>query len=277
LSEPFPFGVRPEGADPNRDARGFDSVNRLLLHGARYHDREAVFIEVRDGVQLAVPDFRVDRNTVRIALALLERGELATGARIAVVLPSGSRLAAAERAVWAMGGVSLVVDPRVHREERERAIDAAHCRSVYEGEAGIDELIEQGSVLDTPERAATVRQKARDVPSAALASLEVELRGSTLELHRHSQGDWAQALQSLSELYPPRKAARIVSRERPRPSVRALIFAGWADGLTRTVIANDGVPNELVRALQPSTVVELEADRAGNARRGFANLRDTNA
>jgi len=49
-------------------------MNRLLLHGARYHDRKAVFVSRDLG---ETPDWRADRLSIRVALAL--RQDLAVG------------------------------------------------------------------------------------------------------------------------------------------------------------------------------------------------------
>ena len=78
-AEAFPYGVEPEIPvdEGTEDDRGADTVNRLLLHGARYHDRDGVFTRWEQGRKgwawTPMPDWRADRHTVRLALVLHQR------------------------------------------------------------------------------------------------------------------------------------------------------------------------------------------------------------
>lgn len=210
----FPFGVAPpsddDAAETSRDdARGTDTVNRILLHGARHHDRDAVFLRWGQGRKgwgwRPTPDWRADRAAIRIALVLRRRLEVAEGERVAVWLRLGPEWAEIERGIWSIGAVSVAVDPawplaRVAAVlgdaapevlfapslDRVRELEAVggrppDLRAVVPREApeeqgedwlSLAKFLEYGGVQDTPERASMWRTFARSVGPDALASLE---------------------------------------------------------------------------------------------------------
>jgi len=109
------------------DGRGPDTVNRLVLHGAKRHRREAVFLHWgarRRRPALAgagmhreapgwqeTPDWRAHRTSVRVALALHEHLGLEKGDRVALWLPLSPEFMLIERGVWMFGGITLPLDP----------------------------------------------------------------------------------------------------------------------------------------------------------------------
>jgi acyl-coenzyme A synthetase/AMP-(fatty) acid ligase len=209
----FPFGLPPEAADPALDERGFDTVNRLLLHGARYHDRRAVFASREDG---EMPDWRADRYSIRIALALAEDHGVGPGDVVAVAMPLSVRFALAERAIWALGAVTFVGAIG----SVSRSVKAAIAL-----DSDWTSLLDRGGALDTPERASWLRAVARSTPPDATASIEPH--GSL------RQRDWVDEIESFLARCPPERGCRSVS---PSISARREIYAGWADGLTTVVL-----------------------------------------
>ncbi len=210
----FAFGIEPEAADPALDERGFDTVNRLLLHGARYHDRKVLFDSSEGG---EMPDWRADRLSIRIALVLAEDVGVGPGDVVALAMPLSIRFALVERAVWALGAAT--------------AIDSATrpVKAVITPDSDWKAFLDRGGTLDTPERASWLRALARSTPPEAIASFE---RQGTL-----SQADWVNEIESCLSRCPPERGVRKASSN-PEPSVssRAALYAAWADGLSTIVL-----------------------------------------
>jgi hypothetical protein len=209
----FPFGIPEDIGDPSGDARGADTMNRLLLHGARYHDRNSLFVSRELG---EMPDWKADRFSIRLALALAEDRRVGPSDRVGLAGPFSVRWPILERAIWGLGA-STVPD--------------GHAKLVLR-DSDWEPLLERGSALDTPERASWFRAVARDVPPDAVASIEagVELR------HR----DWVDRIGEEVARFPPERGGqRVVSIGEPSISRRALVYAGWADGFTTVVLGSD--------------------------------------
>ncbi|HXV65028.1 MAG TPA: hypothetical protein VEK15_30315 [Vicinamibacteria bacterium] len=207
----FPFGVLPEPLDTLAP----DTMNRLLLHAARYHDRGSVFT---DGTK-KTPDWRADRLSIRLALALEETMEVSRGDVVALSLPFDSGWPLVERAIWALGASSRPLPPRAV-STGEGAIVTPGLRA---------ELLERGATLDTPERASRLRARAREIEPLQRASIEGN--GET-----KSHADWVGEVEGFLTRNPPcRGARRVISSEFPDFAARLASFAGWIDGLTETV------------------------------------------
>jgi hypothetical protein len=217
LTRPFPFGLEPEASDPVLDERGLDTVNRLLLHGARYHDRNAVFVS-SDLAEM--PDWRADRFSIRIALALAEDFGVGPGDVVKIALPLSIRFALAERAVWALGAATAI---------GSGSPSAREVKAVIADDSAWKALLDRGSVLDTPERASALRAHARRTPPEATASIEPH--GSL------RQRDWVNEIESFLGRFPPERRSRNVSSNgEPSFPARTELYAGWADGRTTVVL-----------------------------------------
>ncbi|HSF15744.1 MAG TPA: hypothetical protein VLK65_09330 [Vicinamibacteria bacterium] len=207
----FPFGVMPEPLD----ALAPDTMNRLLLHAARYHDRSSVFT---DGTK-TTPDWRVDRLSIRLALALEETLGVSRSDVVALSLPFDSGWPPVERAIWALGASSRPLPPPVVPTEDE-AIVTPGLR---------EKLLERGAALDTPERASRLRARAREIGPSDRAS--IEKNGET-----KSHADWVGEVERFLMRNPPRRGMRrVISSDSPDFAARLVSFAGWIDGLTETV------------------------------------------
>ena len=207
----FPFGVTPEPLD----ALAPDTMNRLLLHAARYHDRSSVFTEGSK----KTPDWRADRLSIRLALALEETMGVSRGDVVALSLPLDSGWPPTERAIWALGASSRPLPPGAVPTEKE-AIITPDIR---------EELVERGAALDTPERATRLRSLAREIEPRQCASIEGN--GGM-----KSQADWVGEVERFLTRNPPRRGARrVISSDVPDFAARLVSFAGWIDGLTETV------------------------------------------
>ncbi len=219
IQKSFPFGIQPELSELTRDERGPDTANRLLLHGARYHDRKSLFVSPDLG---EMPDWRGDRISIRIALALREDLHVGPGDQVGFLMPLSVRWALLERAVWGLGAVSVPLSPG-----SDRALKA-----VFSADSDWDALLDRGGVLDTPERASWFRAAAREVPPDVVASIE-----SGAEL-RHEE--WVLRIERFLARFPPARGRRnLLAIGKPWVAARALIYAGWADGLTTVVFGSE--------------------------------------
>ncbi len=196
------------------DERGLDTVSRLLLHGARYHDRKCLFVSNELG---EVPDWRADRFSIRVALALAEDHAVGPGDVVALALPLSARFALAERAVWALGAATAVGSvPR-------------SVKTVIALDSEWNALLDRGGALDTPERASWLRALARSTPPEAVASIEPD---RTLR-----QEDWVEEIERFLARCPPERGLRnLLSLVEPSVSARVALYAGWAGGLTTSVL-----------------------------------------
>jgi hypothetical protein len=184
-------------------------MNRLLLHGARYHHRTSLFVSADFG---EMPDWRADRHSIRMALALRERHGVVSGDVVVLGMPLSVRFVLAERAVWGLGA-STLLHPGIR------------AKATIGSDSECDALIEEGGVLDTPERAASFRKLAREVPALAIASFE-----SDREL-RHQ--DWVREVAGYLERSESRERGRrerIPTGERSLSS-RIAVYGCWAGGL----------------------------------------------
>ncbi len=249
---PFPFGIQPDVSDPGGDARGPDTVNRLLLHGARYHDRKAVFVSRELG---ETPDWRADRLSIRVGLALREDLAVGPGDLVALRMPLSVRWALVERAAWGLGAATLPVSPEFRFGRPVKAMFASSAEGlsnlgvpVVALDSDWDALLDRGGVLDTPERASSFRAAAGDTPGDAVCSIEPDGE------HRHE--DWVRRIERFLGRFPPERGRRnVLDVAEPHVSVRAALYAGWADGLTTVVFG----PEDL---------------DGGSASRHFAKLAD---
>ncbi len=288
----FPFGVRPEAAAPDRDGRGPDTMNRLLLHAARYHARDAVSLRWEEGRTewgwQPMPDWRADRYTVRAALVLRQRLEVADGETVALWLPLSTEWPIVERAVWSIGAVSVPVWPewdlervaQVMADAQPAVLVAPDWEAVRqlrvigglpESVRGIvlwrgapddaqdalpfAQFLDYGGVLDTAERAAMWRTLTRGLSPDTAVSREYTSSGP-LQWGKLDHRMLVAAVERMLRRFPAHAGrVQVLTTERPHPTLRALIFAGWVDGLTRTIFAATSEAQEHLEAFVPDLVV----------------------
>lgn len=294
----FPFGVSPEAAAPDRDGRGPDTMNRLLLHGARYHDRDTLFLRWERGRRgwawQPMPDWRADRHTIGIALVLRQRLEVTEGEPVAIWLPLSVEFPLIERAVWSIGAVSVPVWPswsvaRVAEVladakpgvlfapdwETVRTLGAigglpesVHAVVPLRGEPEdpdaalpFAQFMEYGGVLDTAERAAMWRTLARSLRPELAASREYAPDGA-LRWGKLDHATLVAAVERILRRFPPRRGAvYLLLDERPHRFQRALVYAVWADGVTRLAFAAEpGARDRLGELPAPADLLAGPAD-----------------
>jgi hypothetical protein len=195
-----------------------------------------------------------------------------------------------ERAIWSIGAVSVPVWPEWELEQVAHVLadarpqvlfapdrESAQGLSVIGGlpesvratilltgspdddEGGdllpYERFMDYGGVLDTAERAAMLRTSARSVKPEDLATIEytMESRGATRQEVDHAT--MVGTMEGLSRRFPPaHEGIHLLTDNRPGTIQRALLFAGWADGLTMTAFATSQEVWEQASALRPDVV-----------------------
>lgn len=292
----FPFGVEPGAATASgnggRDDRGPDTMSRLLLHGARHHDRDAVFLHWGQGRKgwgwQETPDWRADRATIRAGLVLRQRLEVGEGEAVALWLPLGPEWAAVERAAWCLGAITVPIPPDWPLTRVAEVLDDAGPTVLFasaltdlEGlkatgdlpesvvasvvlrapaEQGDDWLshdafIEYGGILDTPERASMLRTSAREQSPGRTVTWEYPDApgGGRREI---DDATLVRAATTVAGRFPPAKGkVQLLAAARPDLLNRTLLFAGWADGLTTTAFALSRAARERAGELYPDVLL----------------------
>ena len=164
----------------------------LFLAAMRRHDRAGVLLH-QDGTKWReTPDWRLERQVIRLALFLRERASLVPGDRVAILSRLRPESVAAELAAIAQGAAAIAIDPELPSDTVRRAIEqaapavafvprgpereqASGARAVvcFEGKAegawAWSEALDLGGTLDTPERAQSFRAQAREVAASSRA------------------------------------------------------------------------------------------------------------
>ncbi|MFQ5890302.1 MAG: AMP-binding protein [Gemmatimonadota bacterium] len=291
-SRPFPFGVAADSSDEHVDERGPDTLNRLLLHGARYHDRAELFLDWEKGRRTGwgwqgTPDWRADRSAIRTALVLRQRLQVGGGETVALWFPLSREWAYVERGCWSIGAISVPVWPEwdlrrvgeVLADASPQVLFAPDIESLNalkltgglpesvratilmggptdpeEESLPFEKLMDYGSVLDTPERASMWRTSAREAEPGDVVAFEYAETG--LDRREVDHRVLVRVIESVLRRFPPaRGRVRVLADERPEMLSRAILYACWADGLSRAAFATSAEAAGRVAELEPELVV----------------------
>jgi len=111
-------------------------------------------------------------------------------------------------------------------------------------------FLADGGLLDTAERAARLRAGARSLAGDAIATLETKRESGKLLREPVDHRTMVEEIEALVVDSSPRtEGDRILSSLRPERRHRATLYAGWADGLTRTVFAVTPAARDNLEAL----------------------------
>lgn len=209
-----------------RDVRPLHTIPRtvaqLYLLAMREHERQAAirYRDSRSDEWKAMPDWRLDRWTIRLGLYLEEQAGLEPGDRVAVLSELRPEWIVSDLAALASGAVCVGIDsalpdaairrvladirPRVlltsTRQlaridaDGRRASSAEHVISfdppAGEDVASLPAAIDLGGTLDTPERASAFRERAREIaPDAPAVQHHHSGNGVASEMHELNQSD----------------------------------------------------------------------------------------
>jgi len=263
------------------------TVAGLFDLGLRHHVRRAALAWWTDGSLELVPDWRLDRLAIRIALFGRERMGLEPGGRVAVVGRLGGLWPAVDFAAMGFGVVPVGIEhdadddalAAVVAEAAPRAAFATDAASAErlralrragrlggatvvadglpreEGVLPLAELLDLGSVLDTAERAQAFRAFSRQVPPEGPALWHAGPRGVLRLTHREAmaQADaWLRSRPALEGDVAYVDAPRVTLRKR----LALAAFVG--DGHTTSALGREGRATEDLRELRPHNAVASE-------------------
>jgi hypothetical protein len=262
------------GSEERARDQGLDTLAGMFLAAMRRHDRAAVLLQ-HDGVKWReTPDWRFERQVIRLALFLRDRARLAPGDRVAIVSGLRPESLVAELAAVAQGAAAVAIDPELPAAAVRRAIDetapavAFVADAAREGSSGAravvcfqgkaegawawSEALDLGGTLDTPERAQSFRAQARDV--AADSRALGYLAGSDGQLHCQflTQAEAVEGMRALRMGTPARKGAIAQVTASPTLAARLALLSFVLDGSTTCAV---GLPGPEVAGLQPDWVV----------------------
>lgn len=256
------------------------TVAGLFDIGLRHHVRDAVLTFWQGGQLERVPDWKLDRLAIRVALFGRERLSLEPGGRVAVFGRLGWLWPVVDFAAMGFGLVSVGLEHDLGDDAVCAAVDGAGVRVVYAADAGsgarlrallgagrlsgvtvvaeegpeadavvsLGRLLDQGSVLDTAERAQAFRAFSRQVPADGDALWHASGAGTERVTHRQAMERISRTLRAR-----PAQAGDVAYLEASRASLRArCALAGFVgDGLTTTALGREDGTAEDVATLRP--------------------------
>jgi hypothetical protein len=102
-----------------------ETVNRLHAGAMRRHVRRSALMAREDGRWNATPDWRFDRQIIRLGLYLRERLDVAPGQRVLLLSELRPEWLIADLAALGLGMVSVAIDPRLQADELAAALEDA--------------------------------------------------------------------------------------------------------------------------------------------------------
>jgi hypothetical protein len=265
-----------DGGQLRSDTDAPATLASLFLGAMRKHDRKAALLQ-RDGARWReTPDWRLERQVIRLALFLKERGALAPGGRVLIVSRLRPELVVAELAALSQGAAAIVVDPDetvpypasqaaaifvADAASRGRIAEDARVLVCFdgpiEGGTAFTAALDLGGTLDTPERAQSFRSAARAVaPEApALGWLAASDRAARFDFI--TQGEAMAAVRAEWSAAPPRKDAVAYLAGPGTLTARLGLLAGVGDGRTSCALGDPAREAADIAELDPHRILAL--------------------
>ncbi len=279
---PEPRGPRPPRTIPA-------TVAGLYDFGLHHHVRKAALVSWEGDALAPLPDWRLDRLAIRLALYARERLEVEPGGRVAVVgrmcwlwpvldfaamgfgvtpvgvehdvgdeALAGILAEAAPRLVFATDEATAARLAGLRRAGRlARAIVAADGLPREEGLLPLDDLLAAAAVLDTAERAQAFRAYSRErVAPDDPALWHVDGRAAVRMRHRDAMLQVSGALRSR-----PAGEGDVAYVDAPRVTLakRLALAASIGDGQATTALGREGRAGDDVATVRPHGIVASEA------------------
>lgn len=268
-----------------RPSQAAPTIAQVYLAAMRAHQRQAALLDWAEQGWQATPDWRLDRNVIRIGLYLRERMGINPADRIAIVAPVCRDWAVAELACLVQGAVVVAVDPFLPNEALESALARLSPRVVFAADqpvlarlqarraklpnlrtiiafeatqVGADlllgEVLDQGGTLDTPERAQAFRARAKEVKPEAEALGFFDRRWAGYNFLTHQ--DVAARIEQMW-LADPAMPGDVTYLAHGPVSQGALValLAAIGDGLSAAAFGTAGSEAAEIAALSPHRIV----------------------
>ncbi len=259
----------------------------LVDLGLRHHVRAAAMTWWTDGAFLPVPDWKLDRLAIRLALFGRERLGLEPGERVLVMGRLGWLWPALDFGAMGFGVVpvglehdlsdddvavlcsqaapraAFATDPetaqRLKRLRQSGRLGAATVAGEGLGEdeglLPLGQLMDLAAVLDTPERAAAFRAYSRQVAASGPALWHAGPGGLVRVTHEAAMAETAPLLRAR-----PAHEGDVAYLDGPRVTLRKrLAMAAFVgDGRTMTALGREGRAAEEIALLRPHTLLASE-------------------
>jgi len=265
-----------------------ETLTGLVDLGLRHHVRAAAMTWWTDGAFVPVPDWKLDRLAIRLALYGRERLGLEPGERLVVMGRLGWLWPALDFAAMGFGVVPVGLEHDLSDDEVVLACTEAAPRAAFatdpesaerlerlrrtgrlgaatvvgeglgeqDGVLPLARLMDLGAVLDTPERAQAFRAYSRQVAAASPALWHAGKHGIVRLTHQAAMATTAPLLRAR-----PAQAGDVAYVDGPRVTLhRRLALAAFVgDGYTTTALGREGRAGEDVAALRPHSVLASDA------------------
>lgn len=294
------FAGRRERAE-RKPPKTTPTLAEMYLAAMRTHQRRAAILHWAEERWQETPDWRLDRQVIRLGLFLRERFGLKAVDRVAILSGVCREWALAELASFVQGAVPVALDPAlaegvlasmlarlapraVFAKDEAALVRLERVRGAIPGPIGIivfeaaetvghtvlSEALDLGGTLDTPERAQAFRARAREVkPEAEALGFPVDAPGSapfTFLTHQDAVG----RLERLWSSDIPQEGDLTYLACGPAGEGALLaLLAGIGDGLSGVAFGTAGSEAAEIAALSPQRIVA--SSRALRTRLAQAN------
>jgi long-chain acyl-CoA synthetase len=261
------------------------TIGALYLSAMREHDRACALLHRAGDRWEESPDWRVDRQVIRLGLYLRERAGVAPGERVAILSPLRREWLLAEWSACAQGAASVAIDPELPAPALADALAQVQPRAVFVADGAVlervvaargcadaeiiafdgpvpgeratlfSEALDLGGTLDTPERAGAFRALARDVSPEARALGHVERGEGGVACRYLLQREVMARLGALGRGEPRRGSIAYVAAPAASPGVRLALLAFMGDGRTTAALGTPGREPEEIEELRPAELV----------------------
>jgi AMP-binding enzyme len=232
-----------------RNGFEFDTVRtlgELFLRSESVHERPFALRGWRDGKEELLPDWRLHRQILRIAMYLRERAGVGPGDCIAVVAPFGPRSIILEWGAVLIGATAALLAPG--DAAAKESLEGLGARAVFDESTSWSVALDLGGTLDTAERAQSIRQSARALDPSAPALSYAEGTNGTRTWTALSHEDVIARVQRLWFSSAWREETTMVSRRDGDLAARLKLYACVGDGRTRgTFVALGDNPSGMER------------------------------
>ena len=275
---------RPERAGPRPLHRIPETVAGLFDLGLRHHIRPAAMVWSGEEGFESVPDWKLDRLAIRVALQGRERMGVEPGTRVALFGRLGWLWPVVDFAAMGFGAVPVGLEHDLPDSTLVEVVERAGPRVLFatdpesvaralrlrreghlgdatvvgeglpeeEGQLPLARLLELGSVLDTAERAQAFRAFSRQIAPES----EAMWHAGSEDLSRLTHREAMSRLEARLRAHPAQKGeVAFVDGPRVTLGARLALAAFVGDGLTTTALGREGRADEDVAELRPHKMV----------------------